>query len=117
MESASRQLGNGAFGHTHRMKESGGVGLWRAMKIIDIDRAQHSGVNIEELYTTRPNSCLEHPNIAGYISSFEHGLEFFIVMDCLGRGVLHQDLKPENILLVEGDYSSVKLADFGLFRC
>lgn len=31
------------------------------------------------------------------------------------KGVMHRDLKPENILYkIKGDYTSLKLADFGL---
>ncbi|KAJ8604159.1 hypothetical protein CTAYLR_008582 [Chrysophaeum taylorii] len=82
-------LGQGAFGHTHRVKERGGVGLRRAMKIIDIDRAQHSGVNLEKLYNeAKLLAGLNHPNIVGYISSFEHGGEFFIVMEYVDGGHL-----------------------------
>ncbi|KAJ8603207.1 hypothetical protein CTAYLR_003824 [Chrysophaeum taylorii] len=142
-------LGRGAFGRAHRVKERGGLGPRRAMKIVDIDRALDVGVKLETLYNeAKLLASLEHPNIAGYITSFEYGLEFFVVMEYVGgghlgvqigkshdvktlrrcalqifgaldyihaQGVLHRDLKPENVLLVvEGDYSSVKLADFGL---
>ncbi|KAJ8603231.1 hypothetical protein CTAYLR_003816 [Chrysophaeum taylorii] len=82
-------LGQGTFGRTHRVKERGGVGVQRAMKIIDVDRACDAGVDLKKLHAeAKLLASLNHPNIVSYVSSFEYGSDFFIITEYVGGGHL-----------------------------